>query len=317
MKFTTALIILILGSHHLNSQIFRKIDFNTEKDIEVSLRFTSHSAGSFIDTSGNTVTFMTNDNYGVDSLGRQYSADYTFDRTITRITPAIRYKPLEKLYLSLEIPLAFHGLKEQYTTYAYTTDTTQEIIRIATNRNYKSDLSLAQIEYFGLGGRYNFTEDGLISYAAAEIRIPSGFDESIIDDPGFDFLSDGALEIIGGAGFDIDEEKFSFGIDAFYNLRGEELEDRFIFNTELAIKTVENTRLYGIYRHVAGLKSMDDTEQFTTDETILNENYGDVAAGFYIRFDNEIFFDLRYTARIWGENTWNYAGYYISLGVNL
>lgn len=199
------------------------------------------------------------------------------------------------------VPVSRYSLTERYSD-----DT-------APSNPVRAEYTLFQPDYFALGGKYKFYDKNSYAGAIFEGRIPPGFRRGIIDDPDYDYLSDGAFEVLVGFAAGMEMETSAIESRIVYNFRDEELSDQVIIDLEAALRTVEDTRFYGLARFVQSTEGFEDARPYDPRETPLQSNYIDAGLGFEI-IVNDLIAKTSYQVRLAGKNVPNYGYFSLSFG---
>ncbi len=257
------------------------------------------NGSSFYDIEGENVTSLS------QSQGEfEEPIYYTFNYSKYILGLAGEWKINDKLSLYGELPFHFHHLKEKYTdTLVYISEDKQDTIEYEdiSIKNYNRN----QFEYLKLGGEYRFYEREAYASFLFEGKMPFGFESSVIPDDSSEFLSDGAFEAFAGLKIGMDLDKIEFQSSILYNVRAEELEDQFIINTSVGIKTVEFTALSAFLEYAQSLESFNNTPHFHPRYTTVQENYFDLGFSFEITLSNKYYLHFIYKLTLFGKNTWN------------
>ena len=192
LVFSLVLIIFITSTY-LNAQT----EFYSEKTIDIKLYGGKASGSSFFDLEGNT-------RFELPDLSAGDTEKDTITFNLNEYTYGIRgeYGLNDNTVLFAEIPI-------KYSTLIVKTDTTvfDTSGQGYTYKQIKGDYSLLQPAYFSIGARYRFYSKIAYSAFSAELRIPPGFHNGILNDPDYKFLSNGAFESRTGVIFGIKFEK--------------------------------------------------------------------------------------------------------------
>lgn len=267
-----------------------------KNDFLVELSFSYFSTGSYYDKDGEQVSWITDPE-------RELAPNYTFELSSMNIQAYIEYSFTDEISAYARIPLNSSKLKETYMN-----DTA-----INGVREPRAEFTLFQPDYYAVGGRYILDYDELFPFIKAEFRIPPGFYNGILNDPDYNFLSDGAFEFLGTLGGAMHFDKSWIEAAVTYNYRDEELADQMIFDLEAGLKTVPGTAL-GVYgRYYQSFGNMDDAPNFNPRHTIIQQDLLKVGALFDIYFDN-FYSRFEYTVNLYGRNTYTGGIFYIRAG---
>lgn len=187
------------------------------------------------------------------------------------------------------------------------------LINKAKNGNPPS-YGLFRADYINLGSSYMLSSTSVDLVLSGEFRIPVGFDPSVVTDSSYEFLSDGALEFLAGsvAKFKFEKSEIMTGIR--YNYRGEEFSDQLIMSAKFSLTTVPNTKLYFLGNFVSPVNPITKEDNFTTAKFPLKEAYLDAGVGFSLLVKDKYLFDIGYTLRPAGKNTWKHNNFRLNLG---
>ncbi len=261
------------------------------------------SGKSFYDLDGELVNDLKN--YDIENPDIEY-LEYGFELTFYHIHFGAGYSVSDDLLLYADIPLGIYLHKEKYNDDQYHPNgdpiTPDELAGLVKTR---PSYSLVQPAYFALGGRYKLTEGTFFSSLKAELRIPPGFDESILNDPDYPFLSDGAFVFLAGGALGVDLNGLKLGGQIDYYFRGEELEDQLSAMFELGLSTVEDTELRGWVRSVSSMAGWDNAYPINPRETPLQEEYINVGFSFEMLINNVFRGTFAYELPLSGKNTYN------------
>jgi hypothetical protein len=273
--------------------------FMKKNDLLVELTFSYFSTGSFYDKEGNQVSWR-------NDPEREENADYTFELTSLTVQPYIEYKFTDEVSAHIRIPLTRSKLIESYINDS----------DVSGAREERSNYALFQPDHYAIGGKYILSIDEIYPFFKAEFRIPPGFHKGILNDPDYNFLSDGAFEFLATIGGSFRFDKTWIETDITYNYRDEELVDQIIFDLEAGLMTVPNTAL-GVYgRYYQSLGIMDDAPDFDPRMTIIQQDLLKVGALFDIYFDN-FYSRFEYSVNLYGKNTYTGGIFYLRAGIIL
>ncbi|MFA6570153.1 MAG: hypothetical protein WCT77_02850 [Bacteroidota bacterium] len=230
--------------------------------------------------------------------------DYTVEFSELYFGIRAEYSVTDNFTVFGEIPLNSYNLLEKY---------------LADSLGYRStrgDFSLLQTDYFAIGGRYLLYQKRTAFMAFyLEGRMPHRFYNGIQTDPDYQFLSDGAFELITGAMFGLKLEKMNFESSIFYNIRGEDLVDQYIIHTKAGLSTVPGTELRLTIDFLQSTKSFKNAVPFDPRKTILQENNIKIGFGFNMMIDDAIYADFCYRITPIGKNSWSLGTFYLACGV--
>jgi hypothetical protein len=306
MKKTLIFILFQFVSVNLYSQLYEIYDKDTtnfEYKYEIGLKYEKRAASSYYDKDGESVTELPDQGYqfrdeliGIlpDDFTRNYS--FTIDQHLVELSA--KYHINDKWLSYLYLPFTYTTLEEEYVSQYYNTDSAFYNFQNFDKNNY----SLMQLEYIRLGTSYKLLDGNFNISGIAEVLVPAGFDNSIINDDN-DFLSDNAFEVLTGIDIGLKGKKLSLNIASKYNYRGEELEDRIIFNANLSLSTVEQTAIMLLADYYKPFNVNDEIE-FDILETPLQEEILDLGVGFWIIFEDKYVTEFQYKLRLAGVHTW-------------
>ncbi|MFP4529581.1 MAG: hypothetical protein ACLFQX_13625 [Candidatus Kapaibacterium sp.] len=271
--------------------------FDTDKSFRMSLMYNSRQGSSFYNMEGNIKTSLTEtDDEGVER-------DYTFDFSKYSIGLSAEYRPGKHVSIYTEIPFAFYGLTEKF------------MMESDLSRQVRAELSLSRFDYFALGFVHRLYSGKSQIFSVLELRIPPGFDESLLNDPDYEFLSDGAFEIYAGSMFRADLDKVRLQTRILYNYRAEEFSDRVIISTSAGLVSVEDTELKVTADIVQSLSSFGDAPAFDPRETVTQSNFVAAGFGFDWLLSEKYLANFSYKVRLSGKNAWNFGTLFLSIGV--
>jgi hypothetical protein len=306
MRYLLTFLIFTFISVNLNAQLYEIYEDDTTKfeyRYEIGIKYEKRAASSFYDQNGNDISELDDPDYPFndilkdvlpDDFMRQYTTD--FDQHVLNVSAKYHINKKWNAYLS--IPVVYTTIEEKYRTQTYNTDTTT----FQMPRFDKANFDLLQIEHFRIGTKYNLLDGFFKVNGVAELFIPAGFDNSILDDDN-DILSDNAFEVLSGFELGLKGENLSLMLGSFYNWRDEELKDRIIFNANLSLTTVEETALMFLADYIMPF-SQDDSYMFDPRETPIQEEIFDMGMGFWIVFNKRYKAEFEYKVRLAGTHTW-------------
>lgn len=292
--------VLFLCLFSVNS-VFGQTDFNSKGKIDVKLFGGKTSASSFFDLDGNQKTEI--NNISLDTFLFTYE-EYTYGIKA-------EYSLTDELTLFSEIPLKYYTLGEKKdTTYFDSLDNPY-----STKLN-RGEYTLFQPAYYSLGARYLLYKKFAYFGISAELKIPPGFYNGVLDDPQYEFLSDGALEVNGGFLLGVKFAKSWMESQVIYKFRGEELNDLLFIHTELGLSTVPGTKLKGFFDFYQSFGTFSGVV-FNPEKTILIENKFDVGVYFSIFVNDNLYGEFSYKVNLLGINSMSTGGYLVGIGVKL
>jgi hypothetical protein len=296
-KFAIIFIVFLVGFTAPLLSLQKKI--LKQNDFLIELSFSYFNTGSYYDKDGKQVSWRTDPE-------RENNPDYTFELTSVNIQGYLEYLFTDEISAFLRVPLSSTSLKETYIN-----DN-----EINGEREPRSDFSLFQPNFYAVGGKYLLDQELISPFIIAEFRIPPGFHNGILNDPDYNFLSDGAFEVYGTVGGTLHLKESWIEAGITYNYRDEELVDQLIFDLEAGLKTVPGTAL-GVYgRYFQSLGNMDDAPDFDPRNTIIQQDLLKVGALFDIYFDN-FYSRFEYSVNLYGRNTYTGGIFSISAGLIL
>lgn len=226
--------------------------------------------------------------------------NYTFDFYHTSITLQARYYIENELKIFINMPIGFFELEEKYQrdNYGYR----ESKNRYKLNRIDNIELGVSKVWIFGL----------LTSGLVGSVRIPTGFHDGLYDDPNYEFLSDGAMEWHLGTELDVQLKQYSFENNVSIDFRGEEFENRIIWNTGIGIQTVPNAELKLFAEmHLSTEKFSNQTHLLVPHQEVAQENNYYAGAEFAMLFSREIFTKFGYQVSLAGKNSWKKGTAYL------
>ncbi len=225
---------------------------------------------------------------------------YTFDFYHTSVVLQARYYLDEKFKLFFNMPIGFFELEEKYLRdeYGY--------------REKKKNLTLNRIDNIEIGISKFWVVGALTSGLAGSVRIPTGFYNGLYDDPNYEFLSDGAMEWHLETEIDVQMKQYSFENNLAIDFRGEEFENRIIWNAGIGIQTVPNTELKLFSEmHLSTQKFTNQTRPLVPHQEVAQENNYYAGAEFTMLFSREVFTKFGYQVSLAGKNSWKKGTAYL------
>lgn len=315
--FFLALVILI-NFLPLYSQLYEEnkdtVDFKFKFEFDV--KYEKRATSSYFDRSGEVVTNIADTNYVFDEdiqlkLPDDFEREYGFDYNQHIIELGANYKVNDRSNLFVKIPISFYNLDEYYVTQNWYLDSSY----ITFNKSTRAEYKLTQIDYFEFAADYELFAGSFNLGFLAGIKIPAGFDKSMLNDGNYIF-SDGALQIITGAEFGIKGKTTHFTVKPTYHYRAEEFADMFILNSKLTISSIKNTSL-SIFLDYAEALDKDNSYEFNIREFPFQESYLDAGFGFWFVFNERFTGDFVYKIRMSGVETWQMNMFNAKLGYRL
>ena len=207
--------------------------------------------------------------------------------------------------LLLDVPFGHFALHEVYSSN-----------QIVVDGETKYEASITQFPYFGLGTRWKMSVGKSVTSLSLMMRIPPGFHNGVANDP-HEFLSDGAMQVLGGLEFGLPFKDGWMVSTLKYNHRFEDLQDELAFHVEAGSKKIPNTfiKIYGdLLQSMGSFSSVGD---FNPRRSILQENYLAAGASFGFQVAENWYLDLDYSARFTGKNTWNIGTFAVGLSATI
>ncbi|MFP4369300.1 MAG: hypothetical protein ACLFR2_06965 [Candidatus Kapaibacterium sp.] len=267
-----------------------------------------NSSSSFYDRDGETQS----ENYR-DVLGKPTKYFYEYRELAFGIYG--KYKPIEKLFIYGEIPISFHSMSESQTRRYENTDPNLPADSISVKMRFDS-LSMTRIDHFIAGARYYLLKDEFFLGLAAEARIPSTFNDGVRENPGTDFLSDGAIELLTGITTGFNLETILLEASLMHNQRSEDLENEIQYHFLLGFTKVKNTMIKFDVNYIQSLAEWDNVEPFSPFKTPRQSDYFKAGFGFHAYFEPYYGF-FEYYVGLGGRNQMNMGEFRAGLGVNL
>ena len=240
-----------------------------------------------------------------DSVASDSARQYHFDRVDYVFGFRASYKILDNLIITGDIPIIYSSLDENYE-------------RDSNGlRQERASFSLTRPLYYSLGAIYGLARGSFYSNIGMEIKIPPGFHYGAGNDPGYDYLGDGAFEtaIKLAAGFEFEKSWLEGSV--LYNYRDEEFADELHAKLEYGVSSVEDTYIRGVAEYVFSLGNFPDSLGFDIRKLPLREEYLKVGAAFYILISDLVSLKLEVAAKLFGSNTWLGGSYRLTAGLKL
>ncbi len=257
--------------------------------------YVNSGAGSYGDADGENVAELRTVLGDGDDRSTWFQS-FEYDENIGGLYA--EYGLADNLSLIADLPFGSFTLKETYQQLRER-DSVLYLVEV------DSSFSLTSVIYYGLGLRYRFHErDGVVGALTAQIRLPPGFSDGIVDNPDYDFLSDGAVEIAGGVELGLTTNYGWIGAAVRYNHRAEELEDFARISLETGLNTIPDSYLKFMIDIVQSLASFDDAREFSVRESPLQSSYIAFGASFGMFLSETFFVDVNYSLNLSSTNTW-------------
>ncbi|MDX9791065.1 MAG: hypothetical protein WC313_06110 [Candidatus Kapaibacterium sp.] len=279
-------------------------------DHEVIFSFSYHTSSAYFNNDGKLVTDLPETD---TTLFPGVPRIYTFDLKRYSFELSYKYFASKQLNFGARLPFTIYNLDEMYTEYI---DAINERLY---SRDYRRRLSHSRVDFLGFNTEFKLLDSGFINKYTMEVRIPTGFNDGVKDDP-MEFWSDGALELLPGFLVGYSNSKFTAELGAKFNYRGEDMTDRVIGNLNFALHSVPGTRLQGFVEGAmnVNMKGHDtDKEVFDLTKMPWQDEYLDAGFGFNINFYKNYISEFSYIVRIAGKNAWNRAAYFITFSLQL
>lgn len=231
---------------------------------------------------------------------------YTFDFYHTSITLQARYYIEDKFKVFFNMPIGFFELDETYQRdeYGY--------------REAKKQYTLNRIDNLELGISKLWIIGAITTGLAGSVRIPTGFHNGLYDNPDYEFLSDGAMEWHLESEIDVQVKQYSLKNNLAFDLRGEEFENRVIWNAGIGIQTVPNTELKLFSEmHLSTEKFTNQTRPLVPNQEVAQENNYFAGAEFTMLFSREVLAKFGYQVSLAGKNSWKKATAYLQFSYRI
>ncbi len=226
---------------------------------------------------------------------------YTFQLARYYFIPNFKWRATKNFTINANLSFVYSNHNEKYT---YDSN-----YRQAT----KADFHMFQVENLKLTGEYSILDGNTGLSLIGGVYVPFGYYRGQ-DDPHYDFLCDGAFELLAGANFKQTIDNVNIELGSIYNWRDEDLKPRFIFNSKLGIVSVPGTQLLFFGRYFLPLGDNAKLPKFDLRRRPLNEETLQVGAGFNILFDNDVFINTGYNLNIAGKNALGNGVFNVMLG---
>ncbi|HOK15229.1 MAG TPA: hypothetical protein PLU67_00625 [Candidatus Kapabacteria bacterium] len=295
--------LLILLSTELFPQPL-KVQRPKQKELpryELSFDYQMSNASTYFSSKGNIVSRATDTVPIIKNDSIVGYKKYTFQLSRYYFIPNFKWRATKKLTIDANLSFVYSNYNEKYTY----------------DSNYrqapKADFNMFQVENLKLTGEYVILDGATALSLVGGVYVPFGFYRGQ-DDPDYDFLCDGAFELLAGANFRHTIENVNFELGSIYNWRDEDLKPRFILNSKIGIVSVPGTQLLFFGRYFLPLGDNSKLPKFNLRRRPLNEETLQLGAGFNILFDNNVFINTGYNINIAGKNALGNGVFNVMLG---
>jgi len=296
----------------LGTSALAQTEFYPKNTFDIRLLFGKSSGTSFCDLNGNTKFELLDKSLDIEQPKRNYIFEYLAYESGLRV----EYAPKENLVLFSEIPIVYHSLNQRADTTIYRIkDTVNMTYDTLKYKKQIGDYTLLQPSYFSIGARYKIYSKLAYVAVTGELRIPPGFHNGIQNDPGYEFLSDGAFEIHTGIILGVTFEKSWLESSFSYHLRGEELVDYLQVHTEFGLSNVPGAKIGVRLDYLQSMGNFNSAVEFDPRKTTLQENA--LKAGFLFNWflTDNFYIDFSFGVNLLGKNTLNSSGFVTGIGV--
>lgn len=264
-------------------------------------------AGSFSDSRGESVS-------GIDISGSSDTSgvtNLTFEYNELIVGIYAEYGITDDFTVIADLPWGHFSLKEKYRSTRIVDGQPQEA-------RSDSNFSISSFLFYGLGGRYRIIQrNRMTASLAASIRIPPGGSDGIVDNPDYDFLSDGAMEVAGGLELGLSTD-FGWVAGAVkYRHRGEELEDEFFFHLEAGFNNIPEAFFKFKLDVIQSLTTFAEAREFNIREQPLQSNMIVPGVAFALTLSERYFLDVSYDIRLDAKNSWRIGTFSVGIGVEM
>lgn len=275
------------------------------------------SAESYLDSDGNSITTLeTERTYGeapFDTTERRL-VDFSFQQIVAGLYA--EYGITDKLTLVADIPFGIFSLDEESDATRVNLDEENNLDTLRAQLD--ETFTLSSPVYLGIGARYRIIQrEKLVASLSALLRIPPGFSDGIVDNPDYDFLSDGAFEALFGLELGAPTTYGWIGASARYNKRAEDYEDEILLHFEIGFNNIPQAAFKINLDLTQSVASMTDARPFNIRETQLQSNFFAAGAAFSLFLNEHWFIDANYSVRIFGENTWSLNTFVLGGGLRM
>ncbi len=273
---------------------------------ELSLDYRMGNASIYYDDKGNSVSRVS------DTLSPIYNSDsskiesyrkYTFQHTSYSLAPTIKWMPNNEWAITGKIAFSYFTYNEKY---AYDSTFVQQ---------KKASYGMFQVEYLSLDADYFLLKDDIKWSIIGGFIMPFGFHNGQMNDPNYNFLSDGAFEVKLGTRLNYVGDGISLTGSAVYNWRDEDLEPLMLYTGKIGLISVPGTELAGYVNYFMPFKDNLKVATFNPRYRALNEETFQVGVSFKMLLDNDMFFQAGYTVNLAGRNTYGAGIFNVLAGV--
>lgn len=265
---------------------------------ELMVRYKYLTSSSFFDTEGRqrSKLYRTVDEFSDPE-------EYTYQYSENSLILGLKWNPDKDITLLATMPLTLFSLEEKYYYY-YT------VVDSATGSSWTDrvlrqikDYSLFRIEYLSVLGKYSIHKGRAKAELGLELRVPSGFTNSLAPANGDNFLSDGAFELIPSVFFQVDFRTISLQSSMKFIKRWEELSDAFYFSTSSNLSTIPGTNFIIGMEYFRSLEQYKYAVSYNPRFTTQIEDYLRANLGFGMQFGKNAYFEFNYLVTMFGKNT--------------
>lgn len=304
MWYKVLFVCIVLSLFSLNAEAqplkVKKPKLKEIPKFELSLDYRMGNASIIYDNNGNSVSRL------IDTLAKITDStfrNYTFQHTNYSLVPTLKWSPNKDWTLTGRLAFTYATYNEKY---GYDSNYVQEV---------KADFSMIQAEYFSVDADYFLLNSDFKWSLLGGFVMPFGFHNGQMNDPNYDFLSDGAFELKLGSRVHYVGDGINLSGSVLYNWRDEDLEPLMIYNARIGIVSVPGTELAGFFNYYMPLKENSEVAEFNPRFRALNEETYQAGVSFKIILDNDMFFQASYTINLGGINTFGTGIFNIAAGI--
>lgn len=227
--------------------------------------------------------------------------DYTSDFYRSTIKFGFSWQPVEKIRLNATVPLSFFKEVEEYDQLVLYDDTGMNPIIVGGEPKEKNNRT--RIDYIGLSAETFAIKNKKVALGGLfEVRIPTGGDNSVLDNPEGEFLSDGYFAANAGLISEFYGKITSFRTMVVYNYRGEEFSDRLIFQARASFSTVQNTAFRILVNYAHSIEEYKEEFRFAPKKEELWSHRLELGVDFKIDIFEHYSANAGYLLNMWGLN---------------
>jgi hypothetical protein len=241
-----------------------------------------------------------------DSVRQKIVRDYSVK--LAAITGGIyaEYGILDNFTIVADVPVTYWNLHERYSfdsSYVLRLSPTDSGVVTEPVKRDRANLNRFRPDYYGLGGRYAWTNGNNLIGVNGIVRVPPGF-KNVFSADSSAFFTDEFLQASGGLNLGLKINKNWLSTSINYNYRAGDYSDEMQYYLEFGTRNVETTQIVVFSKYIQSLGSFQESAAFEPRRQRFQENYLLVGGIFEIEFQKRLAVNAGYEIRLAGKNSW-------------